>query len=112
MVIAGSGLGPRIAELLALRDQDIDFENRTVRIDWQLSQDGKTRLPWLKTDNSHRTIPLPQAVAEELLAHMRQFPPAKGGEHFTTAPGDLYRQEHYQARIFRKAVKAAGLPSG
>jgi integrase len=112
MVITQSGIGVRIAELLALRVQDVDFERRSVRIDWQLSQDGQTRLPQLKSDNSHRTVPLPQMVAEELLAHLVQFPPAESGELFSTAQGNLYRQEHYQARIFRKAVAAAGLPEG
>jgi integrase len=110
MIITLSGIGPRIAELLALRVQDVDFERHSVRIDWQLSQDGKTRLPKLKSDNSHRTVPLPQVVAEELLAHLVQFPPAEGGELFTTAQGNLWRQEHFQARTFRRAVAAAGLP--
>lgn len=33
--------------------------------------------------------------------------------HYSPRPqGNLYRQEHYQARIFRPAVKAAGLPDG
>jgi hypothetical protein len=40
MAIMHAGLGVRIAELLPLRVQDVDFLRRTVRIEWQLSPDG------------------------------------------------------------------------
>jgi integrase len=55
---------------------------------------------------------LPQVVADALAAHLAEFPPAEDGSVFTAARGNLYRQEHYQARIFRPAVRAAGLPDG
>ena len=45
MVITRAGLGLRIAELLALRVQDVDLLRRTVRIEWQLWLDGKRRVP-------------------------------------------------------------------
>jgi integrase len=38
MVITQAGLGLRIAELLALRVQDVDFLRRTVKVESQLTQ--------------------------------------------------------------------------
>jgi integrase len=109
-VITQAGLGLRIAELLALRVEDVDFLRRNVKIDCQLTQDAKQRVE-PKTPRSRRTVPLPSVVAEALSEHIRQFPPAEDGSWFTTERGNLYRQEHYQARPFRKAVRAAGLPA-
>jgi integrase len=65
MVITQARLGLRIAEVLALRVQDVDFLRQTVRIECQLSRDGKRRVPpkhqdhdgrWLAEDG--RRIPL------------------------------------------------------
>jgi len=41
MVITQAGLGLRVAELLALRVQDVDFLRRTVRVEFQTTPDGK-----------------------------------------------------------------------
>jgi len=109
MVIAQAGLGLRIGELLALRVQDVNFLGRTVRVESQVSQDGKTRVP-PKTPKSRRTVPLPDFVAQVLSTHIREFPPAEDGSLFTTTTGKLYRQEHYGARIFAPAAVKAGLP--
>src|SRR5215213_1356383 len=109
MVIAQAGLGLRIGELLALHVQDVNFLGRTVRIESQLSQDGKTRVP-PKTPKSPRTLPLPDFVAQALSRHISEIPPAEDGPLFSTATGKLYRQEHYGARVFAPAVRKAGLP--
>jgi integrase len=70
MIIAQAGLGLRIAELLALRLEDIDFPRRTVRVEYQLTQDGKRRVD-PKTPKSRRTLPLPAHVGLELSEHIR-----------------------------------------
>jgi integrase len=110
-VLTQAGLGLRIAELLALRVQDVDFLRRSVRIESQLTQDGQHRVP-PKTPRSRRTIPLPQMVAEALAQHIAKYPPAEDGSLFTTAEGNLYRQEHYRARVINPAVVKAKLPEG
>jgi integrase len=98
MVIAQAGSGLRVAELLALRVQDVDFLRRNVRGEWQTSPDGKRRtVP--KTPRSRRTVPLPSAVAEVLALHIAQLPPADDGSLLTTPTGLLYRHEHYGARF-------------
>jgi integrase len=111
MIIIQAGLGLRIAELLALRLEDVDFLRRTVRVEWQLTQDGKHRVS-PKTPRSRRTVPLPTVVAETLAAHISEFAPAGDGSLFTTTSGNLYRQEHFGARVFKPAAKSAGLPAG
>ena len=78
MVVVQAGLGLRVGELLALRRQDVDFEEGMVRVEWQLTQDGKRRedpkTPW-----SRRAIPLPKPVADALRRHMSTFEAAEDG---------------------------------
>jgi integrase len=111
MVITQAGLGLRVAELLALRVQDVDFLRRTVRVEFQTTPDGKYRVP-PKTPRSRRALPLPEVVGKALAAHIAEFPPTEDGSLFTTANGNLYRHEHYGARIFAPSVKKAELPAG
>ena len=86
MVITQAGLGLRVAELLGLRVQDVDFLRRTVRVEFQTTPDGKYRVP-PKTPRSRRTLPLPEVVGKALAAHIAEFPPADDGSLFTTANG-------------------------
>ena len=51
-------------------------------------------------------------VGKALAAHIAEFPPTEDGSLFTTANGNLYRHEHYGARIFAPSVKKAELPAG
>ena len=108
MVVAQGGLGSRIGELMALRVQDIDFLRRTVRVQDQLSLDGKRRVP-TKTPRSRRTMPLPTVVAEALAAHIAEFPPIDG-LIFTTLHGLPWRREYYGQRTFKRAVRESGIP--
>ena len=54
-------------------------------------------------------MPLPTVVAETLAAHISEFAPAEDGSLFTTTSGNLFRQEHFGARVFKPAVESAGL---
>ena len=86
MVIAQSGLGLRIGELLALRVEDVDFLRRTVRVEHQIRKRTRERVP-PKTPRSRRTIPLPTVVSEAMAEHIREFPPAPNGLLFHTSTG-------------------------
>jgi integrase len=110
MVITQAGLGLRVGELLALRIRDVDFLHRTVRIERQLSRDGKALLA-PKTPRSRRTLPLPNVVAEALAVQVGQFA-SPDGYLFTTSRGNPYPQLDYVRRVFRPAVARAGLPVG
>ncbi len=111
MVVTQAGLGLRIGELLALRVQDVDFLRRAARVEFQIAPGAKVRSD-PKTPRSRRTVPLPQVVADELAAHLAEFPPGEDGSLFTTRTGAVYRHDYYGAQIFAAAVKRAGLPAG
>ena len=110
-VITQAGLGLRIGELLALRAQDVDFLRRTVRIEWQLAEHSRERVP-PKTPRSKRTIPLPQIVADALALHIQKYPPTSDGSLWPMANGLTYIKNNYAARVFATAVVKAGLPEG
>ena len=70
VLLAGSGL--RIAELLGLRLEDVDFLRRTVKVERQRLRSGGVGPP--KTRKSQRTVPLGQVVIDALAAHLTTFP--------------------------------------
>ena len=109
MVITQAGLGLRLGELLALRQEDVDFMRRTVRVEWQIAPGSRLRSE-PQTPRSRRTLPLPTVVAEALAQHIQQFPPALDGTLFTTRTGQPYRHDYYGSMIFKRAVVRAGLP--
>jgi integrase len=111
MVIAQSGLGLRLGELLALRVEDVDFLRRTVRVEWQFTEKAPERSE-PKTPRSRRTVPLPQVVADALAAHIATFPPAPDGTLFSNAAGRRLTHQRYGIQLFRAAVQEAGLPRG
>jgi integrase len=108
----GVGVRIRIGELLALRTKDVNFLQRTVEIEHQLSRDGKKLLP-PKTTWSKRKVPLPTVVAEALAEHIATYPiESVDGLLFTSARGNPWRQLDYVRRAFRPAAERAGLPAG
>ncbi len=82
-----------------------------VQLGHRLAPGCRYRVP-PKTPRSRRAVPLPTVVAETLAEHISEFAPAEDGSLFTTTSGNLYRQEHFGARVFKAAVERAGLPAG
>jgi integrase len=111
MVVAQSGLGLRIGEMLALRLEDVDFLRRTVRVEHQIDKRTRERVP-PKTPRSRRTIRLPTVVAEALAEHIRDFPPTPSGLLFHASAGRPIRHEYYTSHAFGPAVARAKLPAG
>lgn len=109
MVLTQAGLGLRVGELLALRQEDVSFLARTVRIEHQLAERTRERVE-PKTPRSRRTIPLPAFVGEVLSEHIRQWPPLDDGTLFYGQNSRRpYDHAHYGTKILRKAVdKLAG----
>lgn len=112
-VITQAGLGLRLAELLALRVEDVDFLGRTVKVEHQIERDTGRRVE-PKTPRSRRTVPLPAVVGQALSEHIRRFPQrGPGGELFTSSTGGVVPHGGYGgSRVFGAAVKRAGLPAG
>lgn len=64
-----------------------------------------------KTPASSRTIPVPQAVAELLLAHVETFGSGPHGVIFSNHDGELIDRTRFSEQ-WRPAARAAGLPAG
>lgn len=112
MVTLAAGTGMRQGECFGLSVDRVDFMRRALSVDRQLVK-VTGRPPFLappKTAASVRTIPLPTVVVEALAAHV--------AEHGTGAEGLLFqldelpvRRASFFQRIWRPALKAAGLPT-
>lgn len=108
LVVVQAGCGLRLGEALGLRQQDVDFLRRTLRVDGQLSQRERVRTD-TKTPRSRRTVPLPSPVAEALSAHLATYGAGQDGTVFTTQRGGYHHQE-YVTRSMKAAVGRLGLP--
>lgn len=105
----------RQGECFGLTVDRIDFLRRTLRVDRQLvlmpSQPAFLAPP--KTSASHRTIPLPRVVVEELAEHVRQFPiKHPDGLVFTDDAGRPLRRTAFSRLVWRPLVVKAGAPLG
>lgn len=63
--------GMRMGEMLALKPNDFDYENLTIRVDETYTKfKGKNLVTAPKTKSSTRTIHIPQTLADELKEYM------------------------------------------
>ncbi|MDX6297873.1 MAG: hypothetical protein QOI51_1730 [Nocardioidaceae bacterium] len=111
MVTLAAGTGMRQGECFGLSVDRVDFMRRTVVIDRQLVK-VTGRAPFFgppKTAASVRSIPLPQVVVEALSAHIAEHGTGPGGLLFTLDGLPVRRASFFQ-RVWRPALKAAGLP--
>lgn len=105
-VVVQAGLGLRVAELLALRVEDVNFLGRIARVEHQMDQFSRDLLP-TKTPRSRRSIPMPDVVINTLAAHIEAFPPVDG--YLFTYNGKPYLQATHRHTL-KRAVRASGLP--
>jgi len=112
LVVVGSALGLRQGEAFGLSVDRIDFLRHRVRIDRQLKRDRRgSILGTLKTENSYRTIPLPDSAAFELARHIERFPnDDPDGLLFTASLGGRLRRDGWGRRTWKPAAMAAGRP--
>ena len=100
--------GLRLGELLALRWDDVDFDDGFLRVRFQLSP--QRELVELKTDNGRRDVVLiPQlgkALREHRMASRRKAPT---DFVFCTAPDGRGRDQRSTARGVERAIEAAKL---
>jgi integrase len=62
--------GLRVSEALALRWEDIDFQQRELRVRFQLDENGTAKRP--KTKSGVRSVPLLPVLAETLRDHRKE----------------------------------------
>ncbi|SHF97976.1 tyrosine-type recombinase/integrase [Geodermatophilus nigrescens] len=104
-----AGTGLRQGEVFGLTVDRIDFLRRQLTVDRQLVT-IPDRAPYLappKTQASVRVVPLPQVVLDALAAHLAEWPADE--LVFTTELGAPIRRTAFSARVWRPAVRRAGL---
>jgi integrase len=109
LLILSAGTGLRQGEVFGLTVDRIDFLRRQLTVDRQLVT-MPDRAPYLappKTQASVRVVPLPQAVIDALAAHLAAWP--TDDFVFTTELGTPIRRTGFSERVWRPAVRRAGL---
>lgn len=102
-----AGTGARWGEAVVLRTQDVDLEQRLVRLHRGLkrSPDGNRKIGVTKTRRSKRTIYLPAEVTEDL----RPLTAGRGADDlvFTAPKGGMIAHRHWWTYQWRPAIWTA-----
>ena len=77
----GVGVGLRQGEAFGLSADDIDLEGRVIHVRRQIRSIGSKLVYSLPKGNKTRTVPMPDHLADRLVAHMAAHPP-----HAVTLP--------------------------
>lgn len=101
------------AEAIGLRVTDVDFLRRRLSVRQTVEEvSGHVRvIAATKSEAGRRTFALPAFLVDELAAHVARYRPKAGVDDlvFLGPRGGMLRRS-FEARIFRPAVEAAGLP--
>lgn len=115
LVLVAGLLGLRWGEAIGLRVSDVDLDARTIAIEQSVEEvAGRVRVvAQLKSDASRRTFAIPASLAHELAAHLAEHRDGAGPDDlvFVGRRGGTLRRS-FEARTFKPAVEAAGLPDG
>ena len=102
--------GLRKGELVALRWDDVDIQNRTISVSKQYvrNPDGSLELTRPKTENSVRLVSIPQTAVELLIQEHNKHPDSP---YLFPSPitGELYHPDSV-VNLHKKILKDAGLP--
>lgn len=104
--------GLRIGECCALRIDDLDFKQGTIRVDENVSDvNGHLTFERPKTTRSIRVVPLPWTVMNTLASHLLAFVGNRTPNTllFTSPDGQTLRANNLGKRQFPVACAAAGL---
>ena len=103
--------GCRAGEILALTIDDLDFDNRTVRVN-KSSDDNTRQIRQPKTKSSVAMLPMPSALEAVLRNYIRQWTPNQGGILFATRNGLRPRSRDNVVKCGLKPVlRKLGIPS-
>jgi integrase len=90
--------GMRIREALGLRWENVDLDEATIRLRWQLARDDRTRVP-VKTEAGNRDLPIVPALRRRLIAHRLASP--------WTRPGDpVFAATNGKPKAYRNVRRA------
>jgi integrase len=109
-VLIGAYGSLRWSELVAVKRDDVDIPNRTVRVDERCTElNGRFVWGETKTEGSDRVVALPDVVVRALAAHLLRFPPTSDGLIFCGETYDPVRRKTSRP-MWVRALKAAGIP--
>lgn len=109
LIIAAAGTGLRQGELFGLTHEQLNLDERSLRVDRQLVN-VSGRAPFFappKSRASVRIVPLPQTVVDALREHMAAFPSSP--LIFTNRSGDPLRRSAFWTE-WRRTTRRAQLP--
>lgn len=103
--------GMRAGEILALTLNDLDFANKTVRVN-KSSDDNTREIRQPKTKSSVALLPMPSALEAALRNYVRQWTPNPSGILFATRNGLRPRSRDNVVKCGLKPVlRKLGIPS-
>jgi integrase len=97
----------RRGEILALRDDDIDFDRSAIRV---LTQQHERRRVALKTRASRRTVDVGPAALRLLREQQLARPATSDGLLFPSRDGEPWNANNFMRRVFKPAAAACGIP--
>lgn len=107
MILVAAGTGLRVSELAGLRVQDVDFLGRQIHVRQQADTSGRALVP-LKTRQSARTVPVPQAVVDEISAQLADVPRERHETVWARADGGLHDRSSIGG-VLRRVIELHGL---
>jgi integrase len=110
--VVGAGCGLRQGEVFGLRVCDVDFLGQQVRVRQQAKRvRGEGVVLAAPKGGRTRDVPLPDSVAQAVAEHLRAYPARADGDGlvFTGESGGPVSASSYNQRVWRPAVRAAGL---
>lgn len=114
LVLLAGTVGLRWGEAIGLRVTDVDFLRRRLSVRQTVEEvGGHVRVvAATKSEAGKRTFALPGFLVDELAAHIAAHRPGAGPDAlvFLGPKGGILRRS-FEARVFKPAVEAAGLPS-
>jgi integrase len=111
LVLLGVFGSLRWGELAALRRSDIEIQAHTVRISRQLSEPRGGAFGPPKSDAGQRLVAIPEVITSDLASHIVTYAaPGDDGLVFTSTEGCPLRLSNFCRRVWRPALRAAGLP--
>jgi integrase len=111
MVYLGGVLGLRWSEVAGLRVGRVDFLRRTLTVTETVAEaDGVVATADVKSRSSRRTLPLPPFVNAMLAKHVASSGRTDPKDRLFQAPeGGPLRATNFRNRVWKPAVRAAGL---
>jgi len=104
-------LGLRISEAAGLTVRSIDFMHKRLTVSQTISEvAGVVSIEDVKTRASRRTLPIPEFVMAELVAHFKGRGASGDDWVFPSPQGGPLRYSRFHQKVWKPAVQASDLP--